>query len=126
MRVRPGATFIFPGANNQAMKWSVFLYSPYGRRPDYNRDYPPQYYPPPPGYYYQYPPINPYDAAYNANEADKLARWIWMLVAILIVGAVAGVIAFAIFLSSNSTGVVILPPGLLVPVARAARGPPNF
>lgn len=80
------------------MKWSVLLYSPYGKKGDYERDYPPQYYPP--AYYYPYPPVNPYEAAYQAHEADKIARWIWMLIIVIVLIAVFGAIGFMLFLSS--------------------------
>jgi hypothetical protein len=81
------------------MKSSVLLYAPSKRRDYYERDYPPQYYPPP-HYYWPYPPVNPYEAAYQAHEADKVARWIWMLVAVLVLVIVVGVIGFAVYLQS--------------------------
>ena len=111
--------------NGRPLKWSVLLYSPYGRRPDYYRDYPPQYYPPP-NYYYPYPNVNPYEAAYQSHEADKLARWIWMLIIVVVLIAVAGVVAFIVFLSSISASDVIVPLGCL-PAMPFSRGrPPNF
>lgn len=93
------------------MKWSVLFYGPYGRRTDYDRDYPPQYYPPP-NYYYPYPNVNPYEAAYQGHEADKLARWIWMLIIVVVLIAVGIAVAFIVMISSLSTGAVIALGGL--------------
>jgi hypothetical protein len=111
--------------NPHALRWSLFFYSPYGKRPEYDRDYPPQYYPPP-GYYYPYPNVNPHEAAYQAHEADKLARWIWMLVAIVVIIAICGVIAVYVVMIMISSSEVIVPIGALVFNARAGLCPPNF
>ena len=107
------------------MRWSLLLYSPYGRRPEYDRDYPPQYYPPP-GYYYPYPNVNPHEAAYQAHEADKLARWIWMLIMVVVLIAVAGVVAYMVFISSISTSDVVIPLGGLPAMTVGRLHPPNF
>lgn len=106
------------------MKWSVLFYGPYGRRADYDRDYPPQYYPPP-NYYYPYPNVNPYEAAYQGHEADKLARWIWILIIVVVLIAVGIAVAFIALLSSVSTDVVV-PQGGLPGMIIGSVGPPNF
>jgi len=88
------------------MKFSILLYDPSRRRDYYGREAPPASYPPPgyypPPYYYSpYPPPDYYNyMVHQGEEADRLARWIWYLVAVVIILAVSGVMGFIIWVST--------------------------
>lgn len=93
------------------MRQTVVMYGPAGRggdparqgppgyhQPAYNQPvyYQPAYYPYP---YYYGPPVNPYEAARQAEGADQIASIIWKLVLAVVVCAVVGVIALALMLA---------------------------
>ena len=90
------------------MKFSVILYGPPRGRDYWSGGAPPPYYPPP-QYYPPYPMVNPYEAAYNGQEADKIARWIWYLVIVMVLIIVCGAIGFALWISTMSVGGYVIP-----------------
>jgi len=60
------------------------------------------------------------------READKVARWIWMLVIVLVVVTVVGAIGFMLWLQAISAGNVIVPAGGLIAAFGTNRKSPNF
>lgn len=100
--------FIFQHCYENAMKFSVILYGPPRGRDYWSGGAPPPYYPPP-QYYPPYQMVNPYEAAYNSQEADKIARWIWYLVLVVVLIIVCGAIGFAMWISSMSIGAYFIP-----------------
>ncbi len=81
------------------MKPTMVLYAPPGRGYDPARPGQPIYYQP---VYYPYPyygqVVNPYEAARQAEGADRIASLIWKLVLVIIACAVIGAIALVIML----------------------------